>query len=120
MNIDTGRRRPVRLDQVWLSVSSGPTTKAVPGVTVVADSKGFTLLGPEAGSERTIAWERTTGFSCQRPGRLPDGSPVTVLEVHLANSKVLELLLPVSKVPPSETIVVETELSMLAGRHRRS
>ena len=86
-------------------------------MSVVADPKGFTLSGPDPGTERTIPWEQTTGFTCQRPARLLDGSPATVLEVGLANGRVLELLLPVTRVPPSETVVVETELAVMAEQY---
>jgi hypothetical protein len=86
-------------------------------MSVVADQKGFTIVGPEPDKERTVPWEQTTSFTCQRPARLPDGSPATVLEVGLANGRVLELLLPVTRVPPSETVVVETELAVMAEQY---
>jgi hypothetical protein len=108
------RQQSLRLDGVWLLTQTSEGTHEIPGMSVVADSKGFTIAGPESGNERTVAWELTTGFTCQRPARLPDGSPATVLEVGLANGRVLELLLPVTRVPPSETVVVETELVVMS------
>src|SRR5580700_7803617 len=86
-------------------------------MSVVADSRGFTLTGPEPGAERTIPWALTTSFTCQRPARLPDGSPATMLEVGLANGRTLQLLLPVNRVPPSETVVVETELAVMSEQY---
>src|ERR1700691_2185906 len=96
------RQAPLLLDGAWLVTRTTEGTKEVPGMSVVADPRGFTIVGPESGRERTVPWDQTTGFTCQRPARLPDGSPATVLEVGLANGHVLELLLPVTRVPPSE------------------
>jgi hypothetical protein len=109
--------RALNLDGAWLLTESPEGTKEVPGMSIVADSRGITLTGPEAGTERTIPWQMTTGFQCQRPARLPDGSPATVLEVSLVNGRELQLLLPVTRVPPSETVVVETELAVLCERY---
>lgn len=111
------RQHPLLLEGVWLNTGSPEGARQVPGMSVVADPKGFTLSGPDPGTERTIPWEQTTGFTCQRPARLPDGSPATVLEVGLSNGRVLELLLPVTRVPPSETVVVETELAVMAEQY---
>ena len=112
------RQHPLLLEGVWLMTGSPEGARPVPGMSVVADPKGFTLCGPDPGTERTIPWEQTTVFTCQRPARLPDGSPATVLEVGLSNGRVLELLLPVTRVPPSETVVVETELAVMAEQYR--
>jgi hypothetical protein len=107
------RQQPLNLEGAWLVTESPDGTKDVPGMSVVADARGFTVVGPEPGAERTIPWSLTTGFTCQRPARLPDGSPATMLEVGLANGRVLQLMLPVNRVPPSETVVVETELAVM-------
>ncbi len=109
--------RALNLDGAWLLTETPEGTKEVPGMSIVADSRGLTLTGPEVGTERTIPWQMTTGFQCQRPARLPDGSPATVLEVSLVNGRELQLLLPVTRVPPSETVVVETELAVLSDRY---
>ena len=111
------RQHPLHLDGVWLVTGSIEGSREVPGMSVVADPRGFTIVGPEPGTERTVPWEQTTSFTCQRPARLPDGSPATVLEVGLANGRVLELLLPVNRIPPSETVVVETELAVMAEQY---
>src|SRR5580692_2271187 len=113
------KRHPRALNLVgaWLLTETPEGTKEVPGMSIVADSRGLTLTGPEVGTERTIPWQMTTGFQCQRPARLPDGSPATVLEVSLVNGRELQLLLPVTRVPPSETVVVETELAVLSDRY---
>ncbi len=111
------RQQPLNLDGAWLVTESPEGTKDLPGMSVVADARGFTIAGPEPGSERTIPWELTTGFTCQRPARLPDGSPATMLEVGLANGRVLQLMLPVNRVPPSETVVVETELAVMSEQY---
>ncbi len=111
------RQQPLNLDGAWLVTESTEGAKEVPGMSVVADARGFTIVGPEPGTERTIPWELTTGFTCQRPARLPDGSPATMLEVGLANGRVLQLMLPVNRVPPSETVVVETELAVMSERY---
>jgi hypothetical protein len=111
------RQQPLNLEGAWLVTESPEGSKEVPGMSVVADARGFTVVGPEPGSERTIPWELTTGFTCQRPARLPDGSPATMLEVGLANGRVLQLMLPVTRVPPSETVVVETELAVMSEQY---
>ena len=111
------RQQPLNLEGAWLVTESPDGAKEVPGMSVVADARGFTLTGPEPGAERTIPWALTTGFTCQRPARLPDGSPATMLEVGLANGRVLQLMLPVNRVPPSETVVVETELAVMSEQY---
>jgi hypothetical protein len=118
--IPSRRRQQFLLEGAWLVNESGGASSEVPGMSVAADSRGFTLCGPEPGSERTIPWNQTTRFACQRPARLPDGSPATVLEVGLVNGRTLKLLLPVTKVPPSETLVVETELAAMSSRFREA
>ncbi|MFZ0668259.1 MAG: hypothetical protein WAM97_21100 [Acidimicrobiales bacterium] len=113
-------QRVLELDGVWLSTDSPEGPWQVPGLSVTADSRGLTIAGANTVTERTIPWSQTTRFSCHQPTRLRDGSPATVLEIGLANGRTLQLLLPVSLVPPSETLVVETELSAMSNRFRRS
>jgi len=115
--LPNGSNRPLRLEEVWLVAAGSKGPHAVPGISVVADGRGFNILGPQPGAERIVLWNQMTAFSCHRPARLPDGSPATVLEIGLANGRTLELLLPVSRVPPSETLVVEAELAAMAERY---
>src|SRR5271155_5367582 len=63
------RQQPLHLDGAWLVTETPDGPREVPGMSVVADARGFTIAGPEAGTERTVPWAQTTGFTCQRPAR---------------------------------------------------
>lgn len=112
-----GRKRAqLRVDDVSVLAETPQGPTVVGGIALAADDDGLTVIGPDPASQRVLPWRALAGFVCQEPTTLPDGEPATILEVGLAQGRTLKFLLPVGQVPPSETIVLETELAALASQ----
>ncbi len=111
------KRTFLRLDDICVVANTPSGISVVPGVALVADEDGVAVVGPDPSARHLLPWPALSGFTCQEQSTLPDGRPATVLEVELAQGRVLRFLVPVEKVPPSETIVLETQLQALAAAH---
>ena len=102
----------VHLDDVHLSgdTPQGPTV--VPGLSLVADSRGFTVVGPQPGVERTLTWPQIDQCTFRDPAVLPDGRPATVLEVTV-DGRSLRFLLAVERISPVQATAIEAQLNTL-------
>ena len=111
------KRGQLRLDEVWLVADTPQGSSMVPGISLVADGDGLTVVGPNPDAEHVLRWPTTTSFTCQRQAQLSDGRPATMLEIGRVDGRVLRFLLPVARVAPAETVVLEAQLETLAAQN---
>jgi hypothetical protein len=72
---------PLRLDGVALVGRTEHGTTVVEGLALILDPAGVAILGPEAGSERRVAWAAVTAASCGGVQASPGGRAVVPLEL---------------------------------------
>ena len=102
----------LQLDGVFLTGDTPQGATVVPGLSLVADSRGFSVIGPQPGVERTLAWSQLEHFSFRHPGTLPDGRPATILEATV-DGQALRFLLAVEQVSPGQAAGIESQLNSM-------
>jgi hypothetical protein len=103
----------LRLDEVYLSGSTGQGPAVVGGIALLADGHGLTVLGPQPSSIRTMPWGRASTFACHRETQLPDGRPAVILEVDI-DGHALRFLVPQASLGGEGAGALEERLTALS------
>jgi hypothetical protein len=103
----------LRLDEVYLSGSTGQGPAIVGGIALLADGHGLTVLGPQPSSIRTMPWGRASTFACHRQTQLPDGRPAVILEVDI-DGQSLRFLVPHASLGGEGADALEERLTALS------
>ncbi len=103
----------LRLDEVYLSGSTGQGPAVVGGIALLADGHGLTVLGPQPSSIRTMPWGRASTFACHRQAQLPDGRPAVILEVDIDGHS-LRFLVPQASLGSQGAGALEERLTALS------
>ena len=104
----------VRLDEVYLSGSTGQGPAVVGGLALLADDHGLTVLGPQPSSARTMPWGRASTIACRQTAQLPDGRAAVMLEVDI-DGNALRFFVPQANLGPQGAGALEELLTSLAG-----
>ncbi len=110
----------LRLDDVYLEGATPDGLAVVGHLSVIVDTGGITVLGPEPGERRTVGWERMSPLEFGPPTVLPGGQPVTSLE-FVVDGRPLRLLVPAKGelVSPQEVVVEPSGDLALGGTYPR-
>ena len=103
----------VRLEEVYLSGSTGQGPAVVGGLALLADDQGLTVLGPQPSSVRTMPWGRASTIACRQPAQLPDGRAAVMLEVDI-DGNALRFFVPQANLGPQGAGALEERLTALA------
>ena len=105
----------LRLDDVYLEGATPDGLAVVGHLSVIVDTGGITVLGPEPGERRTVEWERMSPLEFGPPAVLPGGQPVTSLE-FVVDGRPLRLLVPAKGEPVgSQELLVEPSGDLAVG-----
>jgi hypothetical protein len=103
----------LRLDEVYLTGSTGQGPAVVGGLALVADEKGLSVLGPQPTSVRTMPWGRVSTMAARQTAHLPDGRGAVTLEMEIGG-QALRFLVPEAALGPQGIGILEGRLSSLA------
>ena len=103
----------LRLDEVYLTGSTGQGPAVVGGLALVADEKGLSVLGPQPTSVRTMPWGRVSTMAARQTAHLPDGRGAVSLEIEIGG-QALRFLVPEAALGPQGIGILEGRLSSLA------
>jgi hypothetical protein len=103
----------LRLDEVYLTGSTGQGPAVVGGLALVADEKGLSVLGPQPTSVRTMPWGRVSTMAARQTAQLPDGRGAVTLEMEIGG-QALRFLVPEAALGPQGIGILEGRLSSLA------
>lgn len=103
----------LRLDEVYLSGSTGQGPAVVGGIALLADGHGLTVLGPQPSSIRTMPWGRASTIACHRQAQLPDGRPAVVLEIDI-DGHALRFFVPQANLGSDGAGALEQQLTALS------
>jgi hypothetical protein len=100
----------LRLDDVYLSGSTGQGPAVVGGLALVADEQGLSVVGPQPTSVRIMPWGRVTTMSASHTANLPDGRDAVTLDVEIGGHA-LRFLVPAASLGPQGIGLLESRLS---------
>ena len=103
----------LRLEDVYLSGSTGQGPAVVGGLALVADERGLSVVGPQPHSVRIMPWARVTTMSTSHTAHLPDGRGAVTLDVEIGG-QALRFLVPEASLGPQGIGLLESRLASLA------
>jgi hypothetical protein len=103
----------LRLDEVYLSGSTGQGPAVVGGLALVADEQGLNILGPQPSSVRTMPWSRVSSMATRETANLPDGRAAVILDVEI-QGQALRFIVPKAVLGPEGMGILEGRLSQIA------
>ena len=108
----------LRLDDIYLEGDTPSGPMIFPGISVVADSNGFTVLAPGS-PPRTLHWSHLQRLQRIRDLTLPDGRPVTAFRITTADHNVL-FMIPDERLGTGDAEALGAHLAALAAANAPS
>jgi hypothetical protein len=103
----------VRIGEIYLAGESAQGPAVVGGLSVVANDRGLTVVGPQPNSVHTLAWGRASTIELRKPATLPDGRAAVILEVEIDGRR-LRFFVPAVRLGPAEARALEERLCQIA------
>ncbi|GEM_PF-1350023 len=76
---------PVRIDGLWLMSDPRTPPGSPPSISLVGETRGLTILGPDPGASVLVPWSSVRSVAGGPLVPLPDGSPAATVDIVLTD-----------------------------------